>query len=219
MPGVNFWVGFCESCFQASAAAASAITRLRLRDRSLALGVIVSLLLHYKPLCSKGTRSITELHGSLPGPFETSCIARIPQRPAEQGARPGDSPRVPGFPEHAPGTRATRVHLLVRAEPPFRSTSTRKRMQKIHSRCMGQPHVFSQAPPAVAVGRRPLAQELQPLWQPSGSPLRPCSMVDRLQNFQRAGFRIARVVHLHTGSQIRVQVGHGSLGRFWHRRL
>ena len=37
-----------------------------------------------------------------------------------------------------------------------------------------------------------------------GPALRPRSMVDRLQNFQRAGFRIARVVHLYTGSQIRV---------------
>ena len=54
---------------------------------------------------------------------------------------------------------------------------------------------------------------------PQGTALRPRSMMDRLQNFQRAGFRIARVVHLHTGSQIRVQVRHGSLGRFWHRRL
>src|SRR5262249_53539043 len=40
------------------------------------LGGITSLLLHYKPLCSKETRPITELHRSLPGPFETSCIAQ-----------------------------------------------------------------------------------------------------------------------------------------------
>jgi hypothetical protein len=52
-----------------------------------------------------------------------------------------------------------------------------------------------------------------------GTALRPRSMVDRLQNFQRACFRIARVVHLHTGGQIRVQVWRGSLGSFRQRRL
>ena len=52
-----------------------------------------------------------------------------------------------------------------------------------------------------------------------GTALRPRSMVGRLQNFQRACFRIARVVHLHTGGQIRVQVWRGSLGSFRQRRV
>ena len=194
-------------------------------------------------------------------PFQSST----PQRPAEQGARPGGSPRVPGCPEHAPGIRKTlgycwsfyfhMTRLLLRrwlreifgsatkacARHNFRRLGLTNSIRSfilwlVQSPLSGQnrrentcskstldswaSHKFSRRR-----NRRLLcacarwSRNAGRCGNHQGTALRPRSMVDRLQNFQRACFQIARVVHLHTGGQIRVQVWRGSLGSFRQRRV